>query len=300
VRDPVLAEMNDDAASRARVRALLADPAAARATMDVLTNAAGHIVEALSTTGSVQRAQRVDAFDLALVRLQADASLSRADRLAALIARVTLARLDAASGVKAVLPGSLLAEVREEAARMDREITDGDERQAVITSAAYMLGLAGLDADADALLKANLAKSHSPYYLMSGLAANARKRGDTTGSLRWSQAAFERAEGPATRLQWGTHYALALIDLSPQDEPRIEKAVRQLFTEAAAQPDAFYERSARSLQLLDSRLQGWNRRGDHAAVMQRLRAQLGGVCRGLPAHDAQRVVCDGLLKENTS
>ena len=89
-------------------------------------------------------------------------------------------------------------------------------------------------------------------------------------------------------------------DPHAKDEPRIEMAVRQLFTEAAAQPDAFYERSARSLQLLDNRLQGWNRRGEHAAVMQRLRVQIGGVCRGLPAHDAQRAVCDGLLKEGAS
>jgi len=83
------------------------------------------------------------------------------------------------------LPENLLREVREMAARMDREISDGYERQAVITSAGYMLGQAGLWAESEALLKANLSKSHSPYYLMSQLGSNARKQGKKEEALSW-------------------------------------------------------------------------------------------------------------------
>ena len=77
-------------------------------------------------------------------------------------------------------------------------------------------------ADSDALLKANLAKSHSPYYLMSQLGGNARKRGQNEQALKWYGEAFARSEGPATRLQWGAGYFSALVELAPQDAPRIQ------------------------------------------------------------------------------
>ncbi|HEY0857859.1 MAG TPA: thioredoxin family protein, partial [Albitalea sp.] len=285
-----------DATARARVMALLADPAAARAQMDVLTNFAGDIVRALSAARSAERAQLVERYGAALQVLEADATLSRADRITALIARVELARLDEPKDAGTPLPQALLADVREHAARVDREITDGYERQAVITAAAYLLAQAGLLDESDALLTANLTKSHSPYYLMSALASNAKKRGDTAGALRWSQQAFERAEGPATRLQWGASHVGALIDLTPADEARIEAAVQQLFDEAAAQPNAFYERSARSLQRVGGKLVAWNKGQAHAAAMKRLQAKLDAVCAKLPAEDVQRSVCLDLMK----
>ncbi|HEV7913947.1 MAG TPA: disulfide isomerase, partial [Albitalea sp.] len=196
------------------------------------------------------------------------------------------------------LPGTLLADVREHSARVDREITDGYERQAVITAAGSLLENAGLDGESDTLLKANLAKSHSPYYLMSQLSSNAKKRGDKDEALKWSQQAFETSEGPATRLQWGAGYVSTLVDLAPQDEARIERTVAQLLTEAAAQPDAFYERSGRYLQKVGGKLVAWNKGGTHGAVLKRLQGQLQGVCEKLPADDAaQRGVCRGLLKK---
>jgi thiol-disulfide isomerase/thioredoxin len=291
-----------DAAAQAMVVKLLADPAGSRAHTDQLTNNAADITRALSATGTSQRAQLVAAFDAALKRLEADATLSRADRMAALIAQVDLARIDAPqpaankAPAKVRLPQALLADVREHTARADREITDGYERQAVITSAAYLLEAAGLGAESDALLKANLAKSHSPYYLMSELASNAKRRGDKAEALRWYEAAFNGSVGPATRLQWGSSYVDALVELAPRDEARIEKAARQLLTEAATLPDAFYERSGRALQRVGTTLQGWNKSGSHAAALKRLQTQLDGVCGALDAADPKRASCEALLK----
>lgn len=280
-----------DAKSRERVLAVLADAGASRVHMDVLTNNAADIVRALSAPKSRERSQLVDAFDASLRTLEADTSLSRADRITALAARVDLAKLDQGKP-----SGALQAEVREHAARVDREITDGYERQAVITAAAYTLAEAGLLDDSDALLRSNLAKSHSPYYLMSELSANAKKRGDKAEALRWAREAFERSEGPATRLQWGSSYVNALVDLSPQDEQRIESTAGKLLDEAAAQPNAFYERSARSMQRVGNKLAEWNKAHAHAASIKRLQGKLDGVCAKLPADDSQRAVCDGLLK----
>jgi hypothetical protein len=244
------------------------------------------------------------AFDAALQRLQRDTSMSRADRLQALLARVDLARIDlpeddVASSARPApaphLPAALVAEVKDAAARADREITDGYERQAVITAAAYMLERAGLASDSDRLLEANLTKSHSPYYLMSELASNAKKRGDKTGALRWYREAFEKSEGPATRLQWGAGYVAALVDLSPDDEAAIESTTAQLWREAAAQPDAFYERSGRSLQRIGTKLKKWSAGGAHAAPMARLRDDLASACAQPGRSDADRATCKGLL-----
>jgi thioredoxin-related protein len=298
------ARAKPDPVVQATLLKLLADAPGARAHMDVLANDAADITRALSARGSPQRAELLAAFDVAMKRFEADTTLSRADRMTALIAQVELARIDEAKADGAApakarkfkLPEALLADVREQTARADREITDGYERQAVITSAAYLLEQAGLGDASDALLKANLAKSHSPYYLMSELASNAKARGDKTGALRWYEEAFDRSEGPATRLQWGASYVSALVELAPQDEARIEKAAARLLTEAAALPDAFYERSGRSLQRVGTKLQGWNKSGAHGAAIRRLQAQLDGVCAALDAADPKRANCAALLK----
>ena len=282
-----------DGRLRRRVLAVLADPAAARAQMDVLTSSAAEITRALDATGP--REALLAGFERALVRLAADTSLSRADRLSALAARVELARIDVANGEPVALPGRLAGRVRTEAARLDREITDRYERQAVITAAAHVLQRAGLLSDSDALLSANLGRSHSPYYLMSQLAGNAKQRGDKAQALDWYARAYEASVGAATRLQWGASYVGALIDLAPDDAARIEHAADRLFAEAGAQSAAFHERGAASLQRAANKLRGWNRDGRHALALQRLQAQLDPACRKLDTADPQRGVCEGLL-----
>jgi thioredoxin-like negative regulator of GroEL len=292
--------LKPDAATAERVKKLLADPAAARAQIDTLVNYPDDITRALAPEPGAERQALVTAFDAALKRLQSDATLSRADRQSALLGRISLARLDGAKDERhPTLDAGLLKDVKDLAARDDREITDGYERQAVITSAAYALGQAGLWADSDALLKANLAKSHSPYYLMSQLAGNARKRGDNPGALRWYEQAYKTSEGPATRLQWGSSYVGALVDLAPADAARIEQAAGQLIAEAGQDGASFHERSAASLQRMAKKLMGWNAGGTHDAVMQRLQTKLDGVCARIDAADAaQRSTCENLLRKS--
>ena len=151
-------------------------------------------------------------------------------------------------------------------------------------------------AESDALLKANLAKSHSPYYLMSQLGGNARQLGHKDEALGWYAQSFEKAEGPATRLQWGAGYLSALVDLSPNDAKRIEKTASQLFSEAGKDAGAFDGRSARSLQRASNKLVSWNADSKHAAVMQRLRTQVDGLCPGLDGTSGERAACEALLK----
>jgi hypothetical protein len=286
-----------DAALRQRLRGWLGDPPVVRAQMDVLTSYAAEITKTVSAPGSADRKAIVTAFDLALQRLQSDTTLSRIDRFSALGARVDLARIDAAKNERQPrIAPALLQQVRDASARADREVTDAYERQVVIPTAGYILGQAGLWKESDALLKANLAKSHSPYYLMSQLGSNARKLGRNDEALRWYEEAFARSEGPATRLQWGAQYVSALVELAPQDEARVERAVGRMIDEAALDKGAFDGRSARSLARVDKQLAQWNRDGRHSAVVSRLRAQLQPVCGRLVGEPAARAACDGTFK----
>jgi thioredoxin-like negative regulator of GroEL len=279
---------------RNQVQDLLADKAATRAQMDVLTNSADDIVRALTLPAKPERRELIADFDAAMNELAADPALSRADRLTAMVARVRLALLDAPKGFTP--PWKLQDEARKMAARFDREISDGYERQAVIPTAAWLLEQAQLPDDANALLQANLAKSHSPYYLMSALSANAKRRGDKNEALRWSQRAFETSQGTATRLQWGASLVTTLIELTPHDEARIEKTVASLFDEASNQSGVFYERGARSLQRVGTGLQAWAKTPTRAAVVKRLQVHLDGLCNSLPADDTQqKAACQVLL-----
>ena len=283
-----------------RLRAVLADAPQARAQMDVLTNEAPDLVKAVAPTAGSTRTPLVAEFDAALKRLNEDATLSRADRLNALQGRIDLARLDTAKDdpFPKNLPAPLLAEAREQAAKANREITDGYERQAVVTEAAHLLGRAGLWKESDELLQTALARSHSPFYLMSQLAGNAKKQGKKAEALRWYEEAFNKSEGPATRLQWGSSYFSALVELSPEDTARIEKTAAQLFAEAEKDPGAFYERSERSLKKVATLLATWSKTADQTAAVGRLKAQLDGVCGKLDGGDAKaKAACQGLMKK---
>jgi thioredoxin-like negative regulator of GroEL len=295
------AALTDDAkfSAGATLLKFLGDGASAREQMDLVTNYAKDIVGTLSKPGTPERTQLAAAWDQAARRLQSDATLSRADRLGALLARVDLARLDDPHDDKAALPAPLVADVKTLVAAFDREITDGYERQSVITAAGDLLKRAGVLAESDALLKANLAKSHSPYYLMSQLAGNAKARGDKDEALQWYQRAWENAKGPATRIQWGAGYVNALVDLGPEQADRVERAASVMFGELAKTPDAFYERNARSLQRIGNKLVAWNAKGDQQARIDRLSKQLEPICAQLPAGDAQRATCDGLLAKRS-
>ena len=81
-----------DAVSRERVLKLFADPVAARSHADVLNDCAEAIAGALAAPGTAERPRVMRAYGTSLRTLQAGASLSRADRLMALLARVPLAK----------------------------------------------------------------------------------------------------------------------------------------------------------------------------------------------------------------
>ena len=287
------AKPHDDKVASGRVTQVLTDDKMAREDFDLLSNYAGDIAGYVTAPKSAQRGDLAKVWTAALARLAADPTLSTADRLTAVQAQVALARLDAPKN--APLPDALVKEVRDQVARADRETTDPYARQSVISAAAELLTDAGLLDDSDALLRAELKRSHSPYYFMLGLASNAKKRGDKAQALDWYEKAYAAADGPATRLQWGASYLNALVDLSPQDSARIEKAALSVIGDIGATPATFYGRSQRSLDRIGKKLTAWNKDQQHGASLARIRAQMAAVCAKLPSGDPARTTCDEVL-----
>jgi thioredoxin-like negative regulator of GroEL len=286
-----------DAALKARVERVLGDAALSRLHSDVLTGEARDIVRVLTSDDSADRAPLLALFDTSLKRLQQDATLSRGDRISALIARVNLARIGQPKDATTVtLPESLRQEVLDTTAQVDRELAAGYERELMIPAAGYALSQAGLWQQSEALLTSNLKRAQSPYYLMSQLGGNARKLGKKDEALRWYRQSFETSVGPATRLQWGSGYLAALVDLAPADAPQIEKTAARLISEAAKDQGAFSGRSVRSLQRVSTKLVSWNADGKQAAVLRRLQAQLTPVCAKASTAAGQREACQALLK----
>jgi thiol-disulfide isomerase/thioredoxin len=291
------AKPSPDAAALARLLAVLADSRLTRENFDTLTEYPGQIAGFVTAPKSAERARLVAAWSAALERLIADTSLSTADRLTAVDGQVALAKLD---DKDAPLPEALAKSLREQVARADRETSDPYARQAVMDAASDALVEAGLFDEAETLLKAELKRSHSPYYFMVDLAIIARKRGDTAGALDWYAQSYAAAQGPATRLQWGVRYVNALIDLAPQDVARIERTAGNVLGEVEPVPDTFYDRNLRALENMGRKLAGWDKNPAQHAALGRIRAQMDQTCAKLPASDPVRAKCGAALRSPAS
>jgi thiol-disulfide isomerase/thioredoxin len=274
----------------------MASPAVARANVANLSFGAHDVIGVLSDAGTAERAQLIAAWSAALDVLAAPGSpspLSASERLNLLRSRVQLAQLEQPGDP---LPPALIEQARREVAAVDAGTRDPYARQAAINAAANLFWEAGLDSDANSLLVAELGKSRSPYYFMLDLAELARKAGREQEAVDWLSRAYADADGPATRFQWGAGYLVGLLEMTPNDEPRIEKVGLQLISELGSSPDAFHQRTQMRLESLSDRLLEWGDNADRRAVLDRLRARTAEICRALPDGAAGRRNCEGFLR----
>jgi len=279
----------------AHVRVVLGDPARARTQFDVLVESASVIAGAITDPGSIERKELIDRWETRLAAFAGDRSLSTADRLDALAARAELQKLGDPNDP---IAPALAEAIRGAVAQADRDTTDRFERQAVISSGAYALSAAGLAAESDALLKAELSRSASPYYQMIELAVNARQRGDSATALDWYEKAYAAAQGPATRLQWGARYVIALTELAPAEQERVDRAVTHVIDDLDPAPEIFHGRNRSVLEKLGAALQAWNSAGAHEASVHSALARMDGVCQKLPVAAPERTICQDLLRRS--
>ena len=79
-----------------------------------------------------------------------------------------------------------------------------------------------------------------------------------------SRGRTQGAEGPATRFQWGYNYLVGLLEMTPDDTQRIERAGSSVLGELDDSPDAFYQRTRMRLEQLDAKLLEWGQEGEAA------------------------------------
>jgi len=241
VRLRLHAQLAAGSADAGSLLAVFGDARLARSNMDILGNSGVNLIKIAS-----RREELVAALSGAAAQWADDFWLSAPDRLTAVRLQMRLTRLLAPTQ-------GLQEQVRQRVEEALAASTDPYERHTLVNTAVSALNDAGLSAQAEQVLLAELPRSHSPYYFMLSLASGAKRRGDTAGVLDWYETAWQAAVGPATRLQWGTTYLSNLIELAPQDAARIARAGQGLRADiAAAGPDAHHQRNRTQLQKLQT------------------------------------------------
>ena len=250
----------DAAGNAAALLAVFGDARVARANMDVLSNSGINLIKFAS-----RREELVAALNRMAAAWADDLWLGAPDRLAALRLQMRLTRLVSASA-------GLQEQVRGAVEQALAASTDAHERHTLVNTAVSALNDAGLPQLAEQVLLAELPRSHSPYYFMLSLAASAKRRGDTAGVLGWYEQAAGRAIGCATRIQWGATYLSSVLEWSPQDAARVERAAQALLADVNATSDAFQQRNLSQLQKLAPKLAAHGAGEQARALLQAIQA----------------------------
>ncbi|WP_167854808.1 thioredoxin family protein [Mangrovimicrobium sediminis] len=280
---------------REQLDRVLASPELSRSNLDTFMYYSGDIITTLAPSGGAQTLR--DELLVPLAAVVADASVGVLTRLDALYGW-TDAQL-AALPEGASLGDADLAWVSGQIAQA-REGLDTYERHAALNTIWQLYHKIGLDDEARDALTEGIEVSKQPYYFMSGMASLERKAGNTRDALDWYRRAWDAASGPATRVQWGSSYLLAQIDLSPEDAGGIRDTGRAVLAELAEQTDGLHHRSALRMQRVSRALLDWAAAealeagvfDQRQAVLATLRSGMEAVC----ALQSERPeVCDTFL-----
>ncbi len=258
---------------RQQVETILSDPDLSRANLGFVVYASKRILPKIVDPESESGIRLAGLWQNRLADLRQDTSVNAADRLGTWLGELRIATLQSDE------VSDTLRDAARNAVKTADESTTGEyARSAVINVAWAVLDTAGLQADADALLQAELDTSSFPYYFMLDLAHNAKVAGRTEEALSWLERAWTEALGPATRLQWGANYLVGALELTPDDLPRINAVGNALIDETATMERAFHGRNARSLNRIFTGLSKWAEADSRAKVSTELRARAAAVC----------------------
>lgn len=278
-----------------RAAQVLADPDLSRANVYMVLYGAGDIVAATTEPGSLERKGLLREWNKRLDAISDDPGYSTAHRLATMLTRISFARLDDA---QAPIPQALQQQARERVAWADEQAQTPYQRQAVINTAWYVLWQAGLNEEARVLLTAELEKSRQPYYFMSDLAELEKEAGNTDQALAWLKRAYQEAEGPATRFQWGYGYIDGLIEMTPEDADTIAAETNQVLSELDGHPDAIHGRTGRIMKRLGEKLASWNEDGRYDQQVAAIQNRVASLCAEVTGDDTSVVTCQAFLEES--
>jgi thiol-disulfide isomerase/thioredoxin len=171
---------------------------------------------------------------------------------------------------------------------------DPYRRTSLVNAALNVLDVLGDEQRAHEILAGEMKTSAYPYYYMSDLAEIEEKRGNKAGAIELLARAYQTAEGPATRFQWGAGYVRGLVRMAPQDEAAIRGAAESVLAELDASGD-LHGRTRRALERLGASLSDWNHDGSHTAAIAALRSRRDAICARIPEQDTGRAACTAFL-----
>lgn len=180
---------------------------------------------------------------------------------------------------------------------------DRYQQHAALNSLAGLYLAAGLEAEARATLQQGMEVSTQPYYFMSGMAYLETRAGNTDAAITWHRKAWNAARGPATRIQWGSSYLFALIELDADNVEAINTTGTAVLAELAQQQDGLYQRSSGRMDRLSSKLQAWaglpqagpTVRERRQEVLNNLRGEMDRLCAGIAAASEAPASCHSFL-----
>jgi len=279
-------------ATRSVLEAVLAAPAEVRANRELLGYQGPALVKQASATPA--QAQQLGTQLLSALDAADHALGDKADaRLGTVITELALQRQQHPDQA---IPAALKTRAQQRVAAADAAATTPHERQATVSTAVYVLRQIKDDAAAEKLLLAELDRSQTPYYYMPELADLAEERGDKATALSWLHKAYQGAQGPATRVQWGVLYVEGLLRLAPDDAPAIEQATGEVIADLAAQPAGYHQRTRQRFERLGGALQAWSRTHHGAASLTRLQAQMTATCTKAASSAEGTAGCERWLK----
>ncbi len=274
-----------------RVVEMLTDPTLMRVNLYTLLFDGARITSALTESGDPARDSLRKTWENVLDAVAADEDLFQTERLYAQVGKLEFERME---DPEAPLSDGLREEILAAVQWADEVTTDGYERQSVINTARNVLMEAGLTEEAARLLYKELEISKQPYYFMVGLARIEQQNGNYADAIGWLKRAYDEAQGPATRFQWGAYYVHGLIDMVPQESERIEQAALDLIAELG-ETQAFYQRPKRQLVRLERKLRAWNEAGERDASIDSIRAGVLAICGRIPETESARETCESFL-----
>jgi len=210
-----------------------------------------------------------------MLALRSQQSLSTAEQLTAWLPLLQFHFLE---DEDAALPESVIADLKADVKKADNETSNSYARQSVVSQMEYLLQSAKLYDDARELLLAELEKSASPYYFMSGLAYLEEEQGNLIEALEWRRKAYENSTGEATRFQWGASYVRAIIRITPEDHELVMASSMKLFDELQGDHAPFSGRNFRVLRSVSTQLSTWQSEQGAEDLAQPFQSRIESLC----------------------
>lgn len=191
----------------------------------------------------------------ALVEIRQFPAIDPSTRVGSHMGEIDIQRIRQPEGP---LPEALMTQVREAGRLADTEAKDAYDRHATISLAADVLEEAGDIEGARKLLTDEAAKTDTPWYYQSGLAALEKNQGNTEAALSWSAKARDSVKGRASKLQWAASDVLLAAKLLPQDKPAPMAERLKIFYEIIfTLEDGFAGRNAARVKKIEDAMKPW-------------------------------------------